>query len=167
MVSRRALLAGSTALCLSGANLMADGAHVAFTIIEENIRAGTLEVIHRLMTLDLELALTARVGRIIAVENEPELDALLSSYVNDYFSLADGNENPIPLAWVGSAPEIDAVFAYQEAPLPKNLNALIIANQMLTETHPSQVNTVNVTFGGRTQTRMFVLGDPPKGVGLV
>ena len=168
IIPRRSALAGGlvTAVC-SSALVRAHGAHAAFTIIEENNRAGTLEVIHRLVTLDLELALTARMGRTIVMENEPEPDVLLSAYVNDYFFLTDGKENPIALAWVGSALEIDTVFAYQEAPLPQNLSALIIANQMLTETHPSQINTVNVTFGGRTQTRSFVLGDPPQGVGLV
>ena len=168
MLSRRALLAGSSAIGAARVTPgQAHGAHVAFTIIEENPRAGTLEVIHRLMTLDLELALTARTGRIIAMETEPDTDALVSSYVDDYFSILDGNENPIPLSWVGTSAEVDAVFAYQETPLPQNLNSLIIANQMLTETHPSQVNSVNVTFGGRTQTRTFVLGDPPQGIGLL
>ena len=168
MLSRRALLAGSSALWVARVKPgQAHGAHVAFTIIEENTRAGTLEVIHRLMTLDLELALTARVGRFIAMESEPDVDALVSPYVNDYFTILDGNENPIPLSWVGTSLETDAVFAYQEASLPQRLNSLIVANQMLTETHPSQVNTVNVTFGGRTQTRTFVLGDPPQGIGLL
>ncbi len=43
---------------------------------------------------------------------------------------------------------------------------LVIANQILTDAHPSQVNTVNVTFSGRTQSRMFTFGDPPKAVSL-
>ncbi len=168
MLSRRALLAGSSAVWATRVKpVRAHGAHVAFTIVEENNRVGTLEVIHRLMTLDLELALTARIGRTIVMEAEPDADALVSAYVNEYFSISDGKEIPIPLSWVGVSMEVDAVFAYQEAPLPQRLNSLIIANQMLTETHPSQVNTVNVTFGGRTQTRTFELGDPPQGIGLL
>lgn len=168
MVSRRHLIATGLASGLPLQAVFGHGAHVAFTIIEQNARAGTIEVIHRLMVLDLELALTARIGRRITIEDlaDESGEVLVEQYVGEYFSLTTSNQGPIGLDWVGMALEVDTLFVYQEAPLPRALTGLVIANQMLTETHPSQVNTVNVTFEGRTQTRSFILGDPPQTVAL-
>lgn len=144
----------------------ADGAHAAFTVIEHNARAGTIEVIHRLMALDLEIALIARTGRTIRLEEEADLDGLIAAYLDDYFSISTVDGDAIPLTWVGAKLSYDAVLAYQEAPMIDDMTGLSVANQMLTETHPSQINTVNVTFGGRTRTRLFTLGDAPQTIDL-
>ena len=164
-LSRRGFLGGVTAFGLIRSP-RADGAHAAFTVIEHNARAGTIEVIHRLMVMDLEIALTARTGQNVRMEDTPNIEDLIGAYLGDYFALADSDGNVIPLTWVGAELKIDSVFAYQEAPIAPTLDGLIVANQMLTETHPTQINTVNVTFGGRTQTRMFTLGDEPQAVTL-
>ena len=166
MISRRLVLASSTAILLQPQGVHADGAHAAFTVIEHNARAGTIEVIHRLMALDLELALIARTGRTIRMEDEANLDELIAAYLDDYFSLSTADGKAVPLTWVGAKFSYDAVLAYQEAPMSDDMLGLIIANQMLTETHPSQINTVNITFGGRTRTRMFTLGDAPQTIDL-
>lgn len=166
MISRRLALFSSTALLLQPQGVHADGAHAAFTVIEHNANAGTLEVIHRLMVLDLEIALTARTGQTIRIEDTPNIEELIKNYLSDYFSMTTSHGEAINLDWVGAEPMFGSVFVYQEAPIPENLNGLIVANQMLTETHPSQINTVNVTFGGRTRTRMFTLGDAPETIDL-
>ncbi|MDG2242781.1 MAG: hypothetical protein P8L66_04725 [Rhodospirillaceae bacterium] len=163
--SRREFLSGGLALGFTGA-AHADGAHAAFTVIEHNARAGTVEVIHRLMVLDLEIALTARTGQTIRLEDTPDIENLIASYLSNYFSLATADGRAIPLTWVGAELNIKDVLAYQDGHIESGLSGIVIANQMLTETHPSQINTVNVTFGGRTQTRMFTLGDAPQTVAL-
>lgn len=166
MPTRRQVLTSSLLTLLGVNRANADGAHAAFTVIEHNARAGTVEVIHRLMVMDLEIALTARTGQIVRMEDTPNIEDLIAAYLGDYFSLADSDGSAIPLTWVGAELVVDSVLAYQEAPVTSALDGLIVANQMLTETHPTQINTVNVTFGGRTQTRMFTLGDGPQSVTL-
>lgn len=164
-LNRRSCLAGLGTLGLTGV-ARADGAHAAFTVIEHNARAGTIEVIHRLMVLDLEIALTARTGQTIRIEDTPNFETLINDYLSDYFSIATSGGEAIDLNWIGAEQMFGSVFVYQEALISENLNGLIVANQMLTETHPSQINTVNVTFGGRTRTRMFTLGDAPETIDL-
>lgn len=164
-LNRRSCLAGLGAFGFAGI-ARADGAHAAFTVIEHNERAGTLEVIHRLMVLDLEIALTARTGQTIRIEDTPNLEDLVKDYLSDYFSITTAQGEVIDLNWIGAEQMFNSVFAYQEAPMPENLSGITIANQILTETHPSQLNTVNVTVGGRTRTRMFTLGDGPETIDL-
>ncbi|NKB42947.1 MAG: hypothetical protein GKS03_01590 [Alphaproteobacteria bacterium] len=166
MISRRLALASTAATFLQSQSVCADGAHAAFTVIEHNARAGTIEVIHRLMVLDLEIALTARIGETVRMEDTPNIEEMIANYLSEYFSLSTANGIAIPLTWVGAELDVSSVLAYQEAPIASNLSGLIVDNQMLTETHPSQINTVNVTFGGRTQTRMFTLGDAPQTIVL-
>jgi hypothetical protein len=164
-LNRRGFLGGAATFGLTRSS-RADGAHAAFTVIEHNARAGTIEVIHRLIVMDLEVALTARIGQVVRMEDGPGIEDLIEAYLDDYFSLSDSDGNAIPLTWVGAELMDDSMLAYQEAPITPALDGLIVANQMLTETHPTQINTVNVTFGGRTQTRMFTLGDQPQTVTL-
>lgn len=165
-LNRRHFIATTSALVLSPGVSYGDGAHAAFTIIEHNARAGTIEVIHRMMVLDLELALTARTGRTIRMEDVTDAETLIGSYLKDYFSLTVEGEGPLPLSWVGAELKLDTVLAYQEAPISKDIDQLAVANQILTETHPTQINTVNVTYGGRVYSRMFTLGDPPSLIDL-
>lgn len=165
-LNRRQFIATASTATLIPRLSYGDGAHAAFSIIEHNERAGTVEVIHRMMVLDLELALTARNGRIIRMEDVTDAEGLIGPYLNDYFSLKLEGGEVIPLNWVGAELKLDTVLAYQEAPLSSDIGQLTVANQILTETHPTQINTVNVTYGGRVYSRMFTLGDPPSLIDL-
>ena len=40
----------------------------------------------------------------------------------------------------------------------------MINSQILTETHPGQVNSVNLTMNGRTQTLIFMANDAAQSV---
>lgn len=160
-LNRRQFTAAVSTALLMPRDGWSDGAHAAFSIIEHNERAGTVEVIHRMMVLDLELALTARAGRTIRMEDVTDAESLIGSYLEDYFSLSHADGTRIPLTWVGAELKLDTLLAYQEAPISGDIQHLTVANQILTETHPTQINTVNVTFGGRVYSRMFTLGDPP------
>ncbi len=144
----------------------ADGAHAAFTVIEHNARAGTWEVIHRMMALDLEIALTARTAQVVKLEDMAENEALIESYLSDYFSLSSSDGEPLPLIWVGAAAQVDMVLTYQETASPEILNDLVINNQILTDAHPTQVNTVNISYDGRIQTRIFTQNDGPQRITL-
>jgi len=118
-----------------------------------------LEIIHRLVAVDLEIALTARTGKIIRLENNSDVEQAFESYLNDYFRISLGDGQPLPLQWVGHEVFAPTVFAYQETPWPDGVTELSIFNHLLTDAHPTQLNTVNVTYNRRTQTRMFTQAD--------
>lgn len=165
-LNRRQFIATASIAALTPRFSYGDGAHAAFTIIEHNPRAGTIEVIHRMMVLDLELALTARTGRTVRMEEVTDAEKLIGSYLDDYFSLTLEDGRTLPLTWVGAELKLDTVLAYQESPISNDIGQLTVTNQILTETHPTQINTVNVTYGGRVYSRMFTLGDPPSLIDL-
>jgi len=165
-ISRRAFVASGTALLISPLPARADGAHAAFTVIEHNERTQTWEVIHRMMALDLEIALTARTAQVVKLENMAETEALIASYLNDYFSLSQPDGGEMPLTWVGASAQGDTILTYQETPAVQGVQELVINTQILTDAHPTQVNTVNITYNGRTQTRIFTQNDSPQVVEL-
>ena len=159
MLTRRTCILYTTALAAFDSPALADGAHAAFTIIEYNSKAARLEVIHRIVALDMEVALTARKGNIVRLDAGAEVEPLIESYLRDYFRILIDDVEPLPLQWVGHELFAPTVFAYQEAPWPESALSLSIFNHVLTDAHPTQVNTVNVTIAGKTQTRIFTQDD--------
>jgi hypothetical protein len=163
LCSRRTFVA-SFGFIICGRTVRADGAHAGFAIIEHNPRAGTLEIIHRLMALDLELALTARLGRVVQLDKDGDIEAVLEDYLHEYFSIQSGDGKDLTVNWVGFEQIGSSAIVYQEAPWSGEHQELMIYNQILTDAHPTQVNTVNVTFGKTTQTRMFTADDEAQSV---
>jgi len=146
----------------AGTSAQAHGFHASFTVIEHNARAGTLELLHRLFIQDLEVVLTARRGEAMTIDDSPLVQKFIEEYLLDVFSLADSNGKRLRPDWVGMKLQIDTLFVYRELKVPAAPAALIVSDQTLTEAHPGQVNSVNVTIGGRTQTAVFTIDDPPR-----
>lgn len=115
------------------------------------------------MALDVELALTARTARRIRMEDifETSDEEIVAQYLDTSFSISTGDGKALSLQWVGMSFKADTLLVYQETAWPAAAG-LEITNQILTEVHPTQINVVNFTAGGRTQTRTFTLGDPPQ-----
>lgn len=160
-LARRDLIgsAGAGLGLLATYPVRAHGIHAAFTVVEHNPRTSALEVIHRMYTQDVEIALTAREGRLIALESEPDAERLVANYLASRFSMTTLSGDAISLDWIGMRLQVDMVFAYQEAPEPLGMTGLSITDSILMEAHPGQINTVNVSYIGRTQTRVFIAGD--------
>lgn len=164
-LARRRLLWGAAAAATIAARAAgAHGFHAAFTVIEQNPRTAALEIIHRIFAADLDLVLAARTGRAGLVAATPEAEKLIDDYIRDTFSLKTADGRALRLDWVGLKVEVDTVFAYQEVPAPGAVTGLVVANQMLVETHPGQINTVNVSLGAGTKTVVFMSGDGPQAV---
>ncbi|MCB2107182.1 MAG: hypothetical protein KDE14_05750 [Rhodobacteraceae bacterium] len=158
---RRGFLGFSLSLLTGAKTALAHGFHAAFTVIEQNASNGSLEIIHRLFTQDLDLALTARTGRERMLD-DPAAEALVEEYLGERFALKSGDGRALKIDWVGMTVSVDTVMVYEEVRTPGDLAGLIVANQILAETHPQQVNTVNVTLGDRTKTVIFQADDPPQ-----
>lgn len=140
----------------------AHGFHAAFTVIEHNARTGLLEIFHRLFIQDIEVILTVRRGETMKLDESALSQKFVEEYLLDVFSLADGEGQRLRPDWVGMKFQVDTLFVYRELKVPAAPKALIIGDQTLTETHQGQVNSVNVTIGGRTQTAVFTINDPPR-----
>jgi len=157
-LGRRIAIAGLASGLIAPAR--AHGFHAAFTIVELNPRTQALEILHRIFIQDLELILTARTGEQTKLEEGPRTEKLVDDYLLRVFSLKAPDGRALRLDWVGMKLEIDTAFIYQEVPKAGPLAGLIVADQILTETNNDQVNSVNVTIGGRTQTAVFTINDP-------
>jgi hypothetical protein len=160
MLDRRSLMAGMFGVLAARGNARAHGMHAAFTVIEENRRTGSLEIIHRLFVQDLELLLTARVGERVTLQESPGMEKAVEGYLLDVFSIKTPAGAALKPAWVGMKLQLDTVFVYQELNTTADLTGLVVNSQILTETHPGQVNSVNVTAKGHTQTLIFMANDP-------
>jgi hypothetical protein len=94
------------------------------------------------------------------VHSGPAFDAALESYLRTAFTLRDGNGADVALKWSRATVTDDLVVAFFEGGAsPKDLT---VDSQLLMETNPDQVNTVNVTRGSDTRTVVFRDGDPPQ-----
>ena len=143
---------------------LAHGFHAAFTVIESNLRTGALEIIHRIFLQDLEVLVKARSNARVGMDDVPALEKTLKSYLGEVFTVADDRGKPLTTAWVGMKLTADTVLIYQEIAGAAAVKSITVGSQILTETHPGQVNTVNVSLGGDTQTVVFMAGDPPQTV---
>ena len=144
---------------IAPARAMAHGFHAAFTVIELNPRTKALEIIHRIFIQDFEILLTARAGRPVTLEDSPDAEKLVESYLLGVFSVKAIDGSVLKPVWVGMKLQVDTVFVYQEIKNAGALPGLIVSDQILTETHSGQVNSVNVTQNGRTQTLIFMADD--------
>lgn len=142
----------------------AHGFHASFSVLELNPRSGSLEIIHRLFVQDIEILLTARAGRPVVLGEAADAEASVQGYLHKVFTVKAANGDLLKPAWVGLKLQVDTLFVYEELKDAAGLDVLIINDQILTETHPGQVNTVNVTAHGRTQTLLFTAADAPQAV---
>jgi hypothetical protein len=138
----------------------AHGFHASFSVVEHNARSDTWEIFHRIIAADLESVLTARAGEPVTLDNNPASAKLVESYLLDVFSLKTDQGKALKPAWVGMKVLADALMVYQEVKNSGPLAGIAVNSQILTETNPGQINTVNVTFKGRTQTALFKMNDP-------
>jgi hypothetical protein len=161
---RRQFLAGGAAAAIFAAVGRADahGFHASFTVIEHNARSGALEILHRIFVQDFELILTARLGEQTTLSDTPKSRQHIEDYLRTVFTLKTADGRLLKPDWVGMKIEVDTAFIYQEIPAPGPLAGLIVADQILTETNQGQVNSVNVTIGGKTQSAVFMIDDPPQ-----
>lgn len=128
--------------------------YAAFTQIDMKEGTQTIEVVHRLVTHDVEDLLTSKLGNSSALTNA-EVEPMLKAFAEKGFAIFDVQGNRLPLNWVGMEYKTDNVYIYQEAPLPKNLVALIIVNRLFMTLFEDQRNTVNVAWNDKIHTHIF------------
>ncbi len=154
-------LAAALALLLAAAAAPAFGHsfYAALTRIDYNAHAGTIEVIHRLVTHDMEAVLSAAAGERLTFDGAAfeRAEREAGSYLAAHFALgADGGA--LPLRFVGVEARGDDLYAYFEAPVKAPPRRLRIDDRIFTEELPQQRNLVVITVGGTTVSARFERG---------
>jgi|694.fasta_scaffold05574_8 hypothetical protein len=152
--------------------------HVTTAEARWNPESGRLEISVRCHPIDLENALRKMTGKQIDLDKTPEVDNLITDYLNQNFILRDPAKKAKEIAdpkikqqaekskaeaqpglaklhWVGK--EIDAKWAwlYFELEPESRVGDLILTNTLLMEVLEDQTNTVLVLQGTKRKSLLF------------
>lgn len=163
-MTRRSLLPMIAATLSFGrtSNLTAHGLHAAFTLIDIDPTTEVWRVVHRMFTQDVGTLIKARTNDGVAVGSGASFEAAMESYIKTAFTFRDGNGTVLPLAWSHASIGDDVVAIYFSGERQTPIRRFIVDSQLLMETNPDQVNTVNLTLNDITRTAVFRDGDKPQ-----
>lgn len=161
-ITRRQTLTGLAALSALPATAWAHRAALTHTLIKWNAPTGFLDVTHRFHMHDAATAMK-QAGLI----DKPDLSTLeararLALYTESHFSLAHLDKAPITLNLIGSDYEGRNAYVYQQTQLVSAPDGLKISCALLQALIPTQVNQVDIDFGGPHKSIQFKNGDPAK-----
>jgi len=138
----------SLIFCLLCGVALSSVAHRYFfglTELSVNPRTNNIEVIHQLTAHDVDNAI-AEQHQIHFSPEHPEYEQLIQKYIEAHFKIIDVHnekDNEIKLNWIGLEVAKGHVYIYQEAKIENFLAGLVVKNDLLVDTYPKQVNTVN------------------------
>ena len=127
--------------------------HAGITDISMNPNTGNTEFVHTFMAHDVEALLENLYQRQFDL-SDPDDVLVFKKYFEKQFVLND-TAGVLPLTWVGLKVDPNSVIVFQELEkraLPEQLN---IRQAVLTDFLIDQVNTLNITKNGITQTHTF------------
>ena len=119
------------------------------TELSVNPKTNNIEIIHQLTAHDIDNAI-AEQQQVLFSPEHPEYEKLIQNYVEAHFQLIDLQENKkhiIKLNWIGLEITKGNVYIYQEAHFENFLSGIVVKNDLLVDTYPKQVNTVNYKDG--------------------
>ncbi len=125
--------------------------HASLSEAEYNSESGSLEVALKVLTQDLERALTHHFGKKKIPPLE-EADRQIASYLATVFRLQCPNLSPPTLTWVGKEIEVKETWLYFEFPLATGLEGCTLENRFLFAQEPTQINTLQLKAGGHGVT---------------
>ena len=138
--------------------------HASITDIKYNPRTQNLEVAVKMFMDDLENALSRQAKSKITYSSSSEaVKEHLSDYLraNLTFELVKGK--PLEVRLLGSEEDADVVWLYVEVPVRQaTLAQLYIKNALLTDLFSDQMNIVNVSYKGKTESVLMQSGDVTK-----
>jgi hypothetical protein len=138
----------SFVICILCGVTLSSVAHRYFfglTELSVNPKTNNIEVIHQLTAHDIDNAI-AEQQQILFSPEHPEYEKLIQNYVEAHFQLIDHQENEkhiIKLNWIGLETAKGNVYIYQETNFENFLSGIVVKNDLLVDTYPKQVNTVN------------------------
>ena len=128
--------------------------HLGSTEISANVRTGSVEVVHTLMTHDVEALLSNLYQRPLDL-SQPDDEAALRKYVEKQFYLLGKDRARLPLRWVGIEAGPDQVVIYREAEHTQMAAVARVHDAILSDFIADQTNTVNLKLAGGVNTLSF------------
>lgn len=147
--------------------------HVSTAEVEFNDKTQRLEVALKCQTTDLERALRLMAGKKIDIEDDPQIDILVTSYLTENFYLAQATAEPEkakkisdatpssklmpevpnapkePVKLIGKEFETKWIWIYFELQPPAGEQPLVLVNRVLFEVNTGQINTCLIRHAGQ------------------
>ena len=129
--------------------------HLSLTEANYNRDRGRLVLTVRVQTTDLEAILSERAQRKITAADPAELAPLALAYVREKLRLTSAAGETLRLEWAGHDLTEKQLFLFFEAPLTGGLTGTRIANTLLLERFPDQINSIELRDGAVKKTLVF------------
>ena len=113
----------------------------ALTEMKINQHTEELEIIHELSAHDIENAIALGKNIDFSSENE-NYEGIIKNYLASNFQLYY-KKTALEITWVGLERIFDKLVIYQVCKKQKFFTGLVVKNNILVDTYPKQVNTVN------------------------
>ena len=133
--------------------------HTSLTRMDYNEKEKLVEISIQLFTHDLVPVLEQKAKKRVDLEKTPEVDKLITGYLNENFVFKNKNGELQTLKWVGKELEVDAIWVYVEIPSQEDLAGANLQNTLFFESFPEQTNLVIARFGGKKADLLFKVGD--------
>ncbi|WP_395012293.1 DUF6702 family protein [Undibacterium sp.] len=127
--------------------------HAGITDISMNPNTGNTEFVHTFMAHDVEALLENLYQRQFDL-SDPDDILVFKKYFEKHFVLND-TAGAVPLKWVGLKVDPNSVIVFQELEQRALPEQVSIRQAVLTDFLADQVNTLNITKNGVTQTHTF------------
>ncbi|MEQ8910111.1 MAG: hypothetical protein RIC95_13020 [Vicingaceae bacterium] len=141
-------------VCLLGQNAWAHKFYMSITEMNYNQEHGSLEIIIKLFTDDIEKALESEIDYALFLGTDKEAtqtDSLLELYLKKQFSLKE-NGNSMSIDFLGKEAERDYTWLYIEVPNFNPKAGHSLKHAMLTEVFEDQKNQVNYYYQNEVTT---------------
>jgi hypothetical protein len=137
--------------------------HVTVTEMEHDEKDRRVEIMLRVFTDDLELALRKDLGQpdldLLQPKGSLTVDQMIGKYVEKHLKISVDNK-PLKLTYLGHEEDSDAFVLYIEGPNVKKLKTIMVSNDFLTEVHEDQSNLVHVTVKGKVKSLRLTRNTP-------
>lgn len=151
-----------TSFFISSVLFLVHPLHVSVTEITFDPKEKELEIMLRIFTDDLELAIRdmkADAELNVLKPTNTTLDKLAWEYLQPKFELtADGKRQAIK--YLGHEMDEDVLVFYIQVQPIKNFKTLTVKNSILTELYDDQANLVNVTVSDETKSLRLMRNNP-------
>lgn len=127
--------------------------HAGITDISMNPNTSSTEIVHTFMAHDVEALLENLYQRQFDL-SDPEDILVFRKYFEKQFAMNDA-AGVLPLKWVGLKVDPNSVIVFQELEQRALPEQVSIRQAVLTDFLLDQVNTLNITKNGITQTHTF------------
>ncbi|MBT6031116.1 MAG: hypothetical protein HOH19_00950 [Kordiimonadaceae bacterium] len=128
--------------------------YASFSQVDMQSAKGTIEITHRIFTHDIEDLLRQYQGGNGELE-DGVIESFLKEYIMQAFAIYDPTGAQIPLTWIAVEVTLNDIFVYQEAPLTKGQQSLVIVDRILMDLFDDQSNTVNLKLDGKVKSHTF------------